>query len=389
MTIIYASGAMEDGDFNDCQKRATYHLNPSNQNFHYRFLKALSTKTKVEALTLRPFSQGLFKESEITLDHAQDEKISFTYLPDKIGRFYRYFSRHHKLVKLISQDIKKAGKDVIILVDSMKFALAKAAIRAAKKNKVKIFGIITDNPAMLSNESRLYAMSIKSLYSKYDGFIALTNGLDKLANKKNKPAYIFHGFAEAITPQKNLESKPYFFCCGALYERYGILNLIEAFHQVKTDNELLIAGHGPLIETIEAISKDDPRIRYLGLLSREEIHRYEQNADLNINPRIYDAELDKYSVPSKVLEYLASGTPLLSTMHTTLHDEFCGEAIWVKDGSVGELRKAMELFLQIKTEDMKKKALLAKEKVLAHYGLEIQGQKIYEFLTANSSFSKS
>ncbi|HOH68634.1 MAG TPA: glycosyltransferase, partial [Bacilli bacterium] len=126
---------------------------------------------------------------------------------------------------------------------------------------------------------------------------------------------------------------------------------------------------------------------YLGMLSREEVHKYEQHADLNINPRLFDENLDKYSVPSKVLEYLASGAPLLSTLHSTLRDEFCGEAIWVKDGSVDELRKAMNLFLNFQNGDMKKKAQLAKEKVLAKYGLENQGKLIYEFLVSSSSRS--
>jgi glycosyltransferase involved in cell wall biosynthesis len=92
-------------------------------------------------------------------------------------------------------------------------------------------------------------------------------------------------------------------------------------------------------------------------------------------------------VPSKVLEYLSSGAPFLSTWHTSLRDEFCGEAIWVKDGSIDELRKAMDLFLHIQNGDMKKKALLAKEKALAKYGLENQGKLIYEFLLSNSSRS--
>jgi glycosyltransferase involved in cell wall biosynthesis len=387
MKILYVSGAMKDSDFNNYVKNAKYHINPSNQNFHYRFLKALSTQEKIRALTLRPFAKGLFDFDELKFDKGNDGNISFDYLPDKSNRLYKLFTRNHALKRAISHTIKGLGNDVVVIVDSMKFALAKAALKAAKENSVKAIAIVTDNPKLLSNESRLYSRAVFSLYKKYDGFIALSSDLNKLANKQNKPSYVFSGFADDFVKTPKPQEKPYFFFCGALYERYGILNMIEAFKQLKTDCELLIAGHGPLIDKIKETTMEDSRIRYLGLLSREKIHQYEQHAELNINPRLYDTNLDKYSVPSKVLEYLSSGAPLLSTWHTSLRDEFCGEAIWVKDGSIDELRKAMDLFLHIQNGDMKKKALLAKEKALAKYGLENQGKLIYEFLLSNSSRS--
>ena len=387
MKIIYISGAMKDSDFNNYIKKARFNLNPSNQNFHYRFLKALATQTEIIAITLRPFSKGLFAVDTLEKANTNDDHITFNYLADDAERFYKVFLRHRNLVKEISTIIKAQKEDVVILVDSLKYALAKAAIKVAKKNKIKVIAIVTDNPRLLSNESFLYAKAIETLNKKYDGFIALSTGLNELANKKAKPSYVFSGFAEEITIDKPLVKEPYFFCCGALYERYGILKMIEAFKQITTKHQLLIAGHGPMIEKIRQVEKDDPRIRYVGLLSREQVLNYESHSDLNINPRLFNEDLDKYSVPSKVLEYLSSGVPLLSTIHTTLHQEFCGEAIWIKDGTSEELRKAMELFLAFQNGEMKKKALLAKEKVLAKYGLEVQGKLLYEFITSINSFS--
>lgn len=378
---------MKDSDFNNYIKKARFNLNPSNQNFHYRFLKALATQTEIIAITLRPFSKGLFAVDTLEKANTNDDHITFNYLADDAKRFYKVFLRHRNLVKEISTIIKAQKEDVVILVDSLKYALAKAAIKVAKKNKIKVIAIVTDNPRLLSNESFLYAKAIETLNKKYDGFIALSTGLNELANKKAKPSYVFSGFAEEITIDKPSVKEPYFFCCGALYERYGILKMIEAFKQITTKHQLLIAGHGPMIEKIRQVEKDDPRIRYVGLFSREQVLNYESHSDLNINPRLFNEDLDKYSVPSKVLEYLSSGVPLLSTIHTTLHQEFCGEAIWIKDGTSEELRKAMELFLAFQNGEMKKKALLAKEKVLAKYGLEVQGKLLYEFITSINSFS--
>lgn len=387
MRIIYVSGTMGDQDFNAYVKEAHTPINPSNQNFHYRFIKALSLHTEVSAVSLRPFSAHMFNRDELSRCESFDNGVSFTYLADKAGRLYRLFRRPHLLFKELNKQIGKDDKNVLLIVDSLKYSLAKAAIRVAKKHKVPVIGVVSDNPFLLSNESKTYAQAVLSLAKQYDGFVALTTGLNELFNKQKKPSYIFHGFAEDYPPIPFDNAKPYFFACGALYERYGLVNLVDAFCKAKTDYELLIAGHGPLIPFLHEMERKDNRIHYVGLLSKDEIAKYEQNAALNINPRLFNDNLDKYSVPSKVLEYLSSGTPLLSTMHTTLHNEFCGEAIWIKDGTSQEILKALDLFIQIKTKDMKKKALLAKEKVLANYSLETQGKRIYEFLVSNNSFS--
>lgn len=387
MKIIYVSGAMADVDFNDYVRKAHLPINPSNQNFHYRFIKALSISGDVKAITLRPFASKMFDYETINGQNATDGNIAFEYLPDNSSRLYRLLKRNSSISKKLTLEIGKNKEDVVLLVDSLKYSLSKVAIKVAKRNKVKIFGIITDNPRLFSNESKAYARAVLSLANKYDGFIALSHDLNKLFNRKNKPAYVFSGFAEEYPFLTMEDHKPYFFACGALYERYGIKNLVEAFSKTKIKRNLLIAGHGPLISFIKEYSYKDSRIQYVGLLSKSDIAKYEQNADLNINPRLFDEQLDKYSVPSKVLEYLSSGTPLLSTMHTVLHEQFCGEVIWIKDGTSDEIRKALELFIQIQTDDMKKKALLAKKKVLDEYSLSVQGKKIYEFLVSNNSFS--
>jgi len=389
MKIIYLSGAMKDGDFNEYAKNAIFKPNPSNQNFHRRLIKALSLKAQIEAVSLRPFARGMFPYRSIISSAAREGDVSFSYLADATGWFHRLFIRPRLMRKAIETIVEQnADKDVVFLVDSLKFSLARIALSVARSKGIKVYAIVTDNPRMLSDASAPYIRAIESLYGRYDGFLTLSKGLNDYANRARKPSYLFEGLVEKTPPSEALEKGKYFFFGGALYERYGIKNLIAAFKNVKTDCELIIAGHGPLSDFVAAAHNGDPRIRYIGLLNHDDLANYQSHATLNINPRPFDDELDKYSVPSKVLEYLASGVPLLSTIHTSLHAQYCGEAIWIKDGSISSLSKAMELFLLLKPEDIKEKALRAKAKVLAQYALEIQGPKIVYFLTTSkSSFS--
>ena len=95
---------------------------------------------------------------------------------------------------------------------------------------------------------------------------------------------------------------------------------------------------------------------------------------------MFDESLDQYSLPSKVLEYLASGTPLLSTIHTSLMNEYKDEVMWVKDDSEIGLNRALNKFLKSDNKVLKEKALEAKRKVLNENSLKTQGEKIYTFL---------
>lgn len=380
MRIIYLSNTLLEEDFEILKKDIGNLINPSNQNFHYRFLNALSLYTHVEAFSLRPFLKKGESVSITKKDSPQNNNLTFNYLPNENNLLYKYLTRNKNIEKILANELINDKRKTIIIVDGLKYSLAKVALKLRKYKHVKVYAIISDNPALLSNESTLYSWLILKQYEKYDGYFCLSEGLNKLANVHNKPSYLFFGFAEETPTQLRPLKEPYFFTCGALYKRYGIINLIEAFLKLKTNNQLLIAGHGPLIKEIKEYEKKDKRIRYLGLLSRGDILKYEEHALLNINARIYDPSLDQYSLPSKVLEYLASGAPLLSTVHTALMNEYKDEVMWVKDDREIGLTRALNKFLQSDYTKLKEKALKAKEKVLNDNSLKTQGEKIYSFL---------
>ena len=51
----------------------------------------------------------------------------------------------------------------------------------------------------------------------------------------------------------------------------------------------------------------------MGCVTNDEIVRLQCEATLLVNPRPSDKEFCKYSFPSKTIEYMASGTPVLMT----------------------------------------------------------------------------
>ena len=108
--------------------------------------------------------------------------------------------------------------------------------------------------------------------------------------------------------------------------------------------------------------------------------QYEINALANINPRPFNMDLDKLSIPSKTLEYLASGAPTISVKNTKLQKIFEEEVIWAKSANPEDLEQAMRKVFDLSKKERVELGKKAKKKVQEHYSLDSVNKKINEFL---------
>ena len=101
---------------------------------------------------------------------------------------------------------------------------------------------------------------------------------------------------------------------GKLDEAYGIRILLDAFSLIKDPElQLWVTGSGRLMEIVKEREEKDRRIRFLGLLeNRDLVLQMEEEADVLVNPRLPSNPLSDFSFPSKLFEYLLSGTPVVS-----------------------------------------------------------------------------
>ena len=99
---------------------------------------------------------------------------------------------------------------------------------------------------------------------------------------------------------------------GTLTKAYGILDLVRSFDTIESDDlNLLICGEGETKAEILKYQSKNKHIIYLGLVNSEMIHALQKNALFLINPRENNETFTKYSFPSKTMEYLGSGRPVL------------------------------------------------------------------------------
>lgn len=112
---------------------------------------------------------------------------------------------------------------------------------------------------------------------------------------------------------------------GSLDEYNGGRLLMEA---LRADPDLpvrvLVAGMGPLQREIEEAARIDHRVEFLGYLDHAQVLQTYANADVLLNIRLTRTVRTRYFFPSKLLEYLATGIPVISTPCSHVRREYAG-----------------------------------------------------------------
>jgi glycosyltransferase involved in cell wall biosynthesis len=139
---------------------------------------------------------------------------------------------------------------------------------------------------------------------------------------------------------------------GALLEKFGLKNLIEAFTLIDGDYELWVFGSGEMEEAIMRAAKMDQRIKNWGYVSNEEVLRHQINAKILVNPRFTSQDFTQYSFPSKLLEYLSSGTPVLTTRLESIPDDYTDKFYFIDDESVAGMKSAIERCISKPEEEL-------------------------------------
>ena len=187
----------------------------------------------------------------------------------------------------------------------------------------------------------------ENLYGYIDKFVLLTEQMaDKL--KIKVPFAVMEGIAEQQDEfcddslAKKYAAEKYILYTGTLNHRFGILTLLEAFSQVKEPElKLMICGFGEAETQILEMQKTDSRIIYLGKVDRKAVLPLQRGATVLVNPRQNNEEFTKYSFPSKTMEYLASGVPVVAYKLDGIPDEYDAYLNYVEDNSAESLAQKL------------------------------------------------
>lgn len=295
------------------------------------------------------------------------------------------------LEKALVNQIKKSNNiPTTIVVYGMHVPYMEAAIYAKRRfSSIKLCLIVPDLPEYMANSTG-FIWTLRGLIRKdayrlvpdFDSFVLLADAMVDRLNVEDKPWIRIEGMIDPDEHPKcgtinNELGKLILMYSGTLASRYGILALLKAFEGItKPEYELWICGAGNTEEIIKCKAKTDKRIRFFGLVSREKVLEMQQSASVLINPRSSQGEYTKYSFPSKTMEYLLSGKPVIMRKLPGIPEEYHKHLFFTSDDSIEALQKAIVDVCEMSTEARNSFGKAAREFVLTEKNYLVQVEKM-------------
>lgn len=290
---------------------------------------------------------------------------------------------------------KTKCKKVLILYTAVGMFLSLAKYVKKLNSEIETLCIIADIPEF-STASELHGIrkicnkiqihKCASLYKSIDKFVLLTKQMAERLELES-PFIVIEGIAPESTfiddsqLANKYKNQKYILYSGTLNYKFGIGGLLDAFSLIPDkDVFLIICGFGQAEERIKTEQEKDPRIIFLGRVDRFEVLALQQKATVLVNPRQNNEEFTKYSFPSKTMEYLASGVPLVAYKLDGMPNEYDGYINYVSDNSPEALSQELIKILKLNNDERNYIGNVARQFVIDNKNKVVQAKKMLEFM---------
>lgn len=299
----------------------------------------------------------------------------------------------YRQIKAWLRETSDEKKLIVVYTIYLPYMQAVSKVLKEEKN-LRAVVVVTDLPGrygILSTDCNYIHAKMLSLVGyagmklskNFHGYVLLTEEMRIPLEIKDKPYVIIEGITKASSDAQIPKSCPslarYILYTGTLAKAANISNLLCAFNKVSDPGaELWICGSGEMQEEIKAQAKKNPRIKYLGFQPKAKILQLQANAAVLVNPRTSEGEFTKYSFPSKTIEYMASGTPVVMHRLPGIPGEYSNYLIYAEDNSYQALAEALDRVLSWSQEQRKDFGEQAKIFVQEHKSPSSQAKKLLD-----------
>ena len=363
--------------------------NALEHNLMEGFTANLPTPPKViNALPIGSYPQyykkAFIKKSTFELCGRSDhENIGFCNI-----KFIRNCFIERSIYRSLRKYCESKNGEVVLCIYSASAEFLSAAEKLKKKYpNVIVCDIIADLPGMTNLSSKKSALlqwfidykaqkSLKRLEA-VDCFVLLTKQMADYLHI-SKSYCVVEGIASKSQQVETKENtKKTILYTGTLHQKFGVMNLVKAFSQIESpDYQLVICGIGDSEKAIREAAEKDSRITFLGQLPRNEVLEWQKQATVLVNPRQNNEVFTKYSFPSKTMEYLSSGIPVVAYKLDGIPDEYDAYIQYVEDDSIESLKKKLVEVCELPDEERQNLGSAGRSFVLTEKNSTIQVKKI-------------
>lgn len=328
-------------------------MNEAANAFQKKFIEGFKSNNVqpivLSAPFIGPFPMGYKKM--VFNSKKYDDEVNYVSFFNVWGM--RNFSRYFHLRKEIRNlNLLEIDNVVIYSVHTPFAGIAKYVKKRNPNSKICL--IVPDLPEysnLQKNQSFLYKIAkifdCKSFYRKlkyFDCFSLVSKFQAEKINLYSKEQVVIESFAKDIvenyTPTNNDIKKIVY--TGALNEQFGVRKLLTAFLKSDINAQLVFCGTGDSVDFILKATHQDSRIVYRGVVTHDESIDIQRQADVLINPRLNEGEYTKYSFPSKTIEYLSTGRPVICYKLDGIPDEYDKHLIYPKNTTFQALVETVE-----------------------------------------------
>ena len=301
--------------------------------------------------------------------------------------FLKQAIRAAKTSKLLPKMLR-SGDHIILYSAYMPF------LRALKKlpKDIQITAIITDLPEFYDLEQTstlrktLRSLQNRLIYrylQRVDRFVLLTEQMRKPLRVGDRPWMLMEGNCSAESAAGEAPQERAILYSGTLHYQFGIQNLLEAFRQLQDPSaRLWICGSGEAETEILALCESDPRVTFYGFLSQRDVAALRSRAAVLVNPRTNEGDYTRYSFPSKTMEYMASGKPVVMYRLDGIPQEYDPFLYYVPDETPASLSRMLAHVLD-HPKEAQEKGRRAQAFVLENKNRSAQGRRLVDFLAAS------
>lgn len=375
MKVLFLCGVFAEENEPEIIMKAKRPIEYSANIMQKKLIHGLQSQNVDLQVLSAPFVGSFPNASRIfNLNWETKEKHQYQYVNFNNIWGIRNFSRAKALKKAIIPFAKSKEDKKVIYVYSPHTPFLETAVYAKKIDPtIKICLILPDLPQYMNLNAKVSTLykwgkkidvdKFERLNQQVDSFMLLTEAMKEKVDTRKKPCVVIEGVIEKqdLETQKESQSnkvkeEKLIVYTGKLNEKFGAKLLVDAFMKLKNPNyRLALCGKGDAEQYIQGKCKEDGRILYLGQVSALVAREWVQKADVLVNPRQNNEEYTKYSFPSKNIEYLLSGNPVVGYMLYGMPNDYTKFMYIVEGNQDVDLARTIEAALYSEEEDRKEK----------------------------------
>lgn len=382
--IVYAASTMGENAFSNLFINSNSMPGQQAQKYNRLLQQGLSQNgVEVIAISTPPIRKKV-KKVFLCAKNSEEKGVLYKYAPvvNLLGLKNLVFVVYCFLISFFSLHCKKT----VAVCDILNVSASIGVVTAAKIKGIPVVGIVTDVPElMVTGHTKKQVKLCNLILENCDGYIFLAEAMNDRLNTKKKPYIVIEGIADATVPITDYKAtnsgRKKCLYAGLIDAEYGVKNMVDGFLRASIpDAELHLCGTGRYEMELREIAKENKNIVYHGLLLNSEVAEMERDCVLLVNPRPSTEEFTKYSFPSKIIEYMASGTATMATILAGIPKEYYEYLIAIDEEDADGMSKMFTRILEKDENELKCIGREAQKWIIKNKSSVVQARKLLSFM---------